>query len=685
MRYPVGVRLSRVVVLASLVSSCAPSEADLFVDLRTDFVPGVEFLSVRTTVDGDAAVTSESVLGEDFVGGSRVAELGVVETGTRTLLVELLDGSGAVVAERTVRYAHAASSVATVLITRDCAGVVCDTASAPSCYGGECATASCLDGTQPECAEIRSECSADADCPARVSCARGVCSGGVCLEVMAPGECAAGEYCAVESGCAAIFTPGMLTAQPHRTGLEGDIRVTFALPPELGGAMRLDVRRVPGDVAPADCAEGELVETVTDLSGAEIEIIDRIPDRWNRTHSYRACFFDGAGGAIPTPDMVQLGVRYYNPGPGCHQPPCELVNTTVAAGGPPVLGPAVLTATGTSGGDALLSDVNGDDVLDVVIATNAVNTVHLGNGDGTFGPALRLSTRAATTMAAVTGDFDNDGNKDLVFANRGVPSYIQLGVGDGTFDGGTDIYPESLAEIFDVEAADLNGDTFLDLVFASFGAVDQIYLGDGTGRFARLGELQPFANNSCVNCLQIRDVTGDLVPDIVLAYNTDVSGTTTRLDIFVGAGDATFAAPIPVGFGSLTPISVRLADLDNDGLLDVVVGRSLGGGIFVGLGDGAGSFTSLTSLATTTISRSYGLAANDFDGDGNVDIIFSEDDQGIVAFLRGGGDGTFDAQVELDAGPYTTSNIDAGDIDGDGTIDILVGVATGSSLVFLGR
>ncbi|MBT8491746.1 MAG: VCBS repeat-containing protein, partial [Deltaproteobacteria bacterium] len=244
------------------------------------------------------------------------------------------------------------------------------------------------------------------------------------------------------------------------------------------------------------------------------------------------------------------------------------------------------------------------------------------------------------------------------------------------------IYPEAFTAVFDVEAADLNADGFLDLVITSFADFDRIYLGDGDGTFTFLALLKDEMNNSCVNCLQIQDVDGDQVPDIILGYN---SGD-TRLDIFKGRGDGTFETPAPVDYGSNTPIAVKLNDVDNDGDLDILVGQSQGGNLYLTRGNGTTSFPPMVQLSTTTNSRCYGIGFNDFDGDGNVDIVFSQDNNGVVGFLAGNGDGSFAPQVALDGGTtYTTTSIDVGDVNGDGILDFVMGVADGPSLLFIGQ
>jgi hypothetical protein len=470
----------------------------------------------------------------------------------------------------------------------------------------------------------------------------------------------------------------MLTAVPKVDGLEGEILISWQMLAETG-ADRLELRRTAGDSAPVDCADGELALSITDLG--KLSEVDRIPDRWNRTHSYRACLYSGSGPALTDDSMVAESARYYNPEPNCSQPPCSNINSTVPTTGTFTQGSQTLAPTGASAGDILLSDINGDDNLDVVIATNGQNVVHQGLGDGTFAAASTLSARTENTVAIVSADFNNDGLKDIVFSNRTAPTQIHLNSGAGTFDTGTPISADVFPEIHDIAAADINGDTFLDLFIARFAEQDAIFLGDGNGGFSFLRFHKADLDNSCVNCLLFQDMNKDNIPDLVIGYNTG----TDRVEVAIGVGDGTFKAPFSIPYGSLTPIAIKIADLNNDGNLDLVVGRSLGGAVYVSLGDGAGAFSDLVQLTTNTNSRVYGLGVTDFDGDGSVDIAFSQDNNGEVAFLGGNGDGSFAAQQQVAPGTFTTTSMGIGDINNDGKVDFVMGVDSGSSEYFLGN
>lgn len=176
-----------------LLASCGePSSGRLLVDLKTDLVAQVEFSRVRTILDG--VETLEHPVDDDgYFDGVRIARFEDVAPGEHSFSVELLEGN-AVVASRPATIRLDGDLAATVIITRDCVGVVCPMSSA--CVGGECAPAECTVET-PETCPV--ECTVDTDCSPAASCAEPTCVSGLC--VLRGGSCGMGQYCDPDRGC----------------------------------------------------------------------------------------------------------------------------------------------------------------------------------------------------------------------------------------------------------------------------------------------------------------------------------------------------------------------------------------------------------------------------------------------------------------------------------------------------
>lgn len=130
---------------------------------------------------------------------------------------------------------------------------------------------------------------------------------------------------------------------------------------------------------------------------------------------------------------------------------------------------------------ATFADFNGDGYLDAVVGCNWSSAGGSGilfvpgNGDGTFpgsfDPALVWYGMNIGNAPAslVRGDFDGDGNLDIVTANWNSSNISVLyGNGDGTFlqageEPSTGSYPS------DIVAGDFNGDGLLDVSVVNFG------------------------------------------------------------------------------------------------------------------------------------------------------------------------------------------------------------------------
>lgn len=147
---------------------------------------------------------------------------------------------------------------------------------------------------------------------------------------------------------------------------------------------------------------------------------------------------------------------------------------------------------------------------------------------------------------------------------------------------------------------------------------------------------------------------------------------------FVSMNATSFPAPMETS-------SIASADLDKDGVLDMVIGLYGTGmeAIEVLLGNGDGTFRKGATYQLPYSGFNYLLA--DVNGDGNLDllaldIVDNNNHQGLGVFL-GNGDGTFLQPVVYGDGQCCQMVL--GDFNHDGAIDI--GIANGSACIFLGN
>ena len=228
-------RVLACIALGLLGCSSAASEPVLHVDVKTDYVPGDDFDGIRVEIgSGDLAPRVEQFvdLRADYVRGRRVASASVSE-GTIEVVVSMVD-DGNVLASRVASVEVGRGvTVATVVITRNCRGVMCPAPGGDSllrsCYGGRCADPRCTMETPEFCPVL---CLSDNEC-AGSGCFEGSCEAGVCFSVARDGACSSGERCRSDGLCV-----------PEGDAGAPDSSVPDASVPDVPGACPCSARQV---------------------------------------------------------------------------------------------------------------------------------------------------------------------------------------------------------------------------------------------------------------------------------------------------------------------------------------------------------------------------------------------------------------------------------------------------------
>jgi uncharacterized protein (UPF0548 family) len=294
--------------------------------------------------------------------------------------------------------------------------------------------------------------------------------------------------------------------------------------------------------------------------------------------------------------------------------------------------PAVNYSVGTNPVSVAVSDVNGDDKPDLIVAASGSNpnffdssvSVLLGNGDGTFQPAVNYSTGPHTTSLAV-GDFNGDGKPDLAVANYGshARNYtdasvsVLLGNGDGTFQRAVNYSGGSLP--LSVAVGDFNGDGKPDLAVGNYGWLKSDYgisvlLGNGDGTFqAAVGF--PFDPTGATiyepDSIAVGDFNGDGKLDLAVADGSH-SNPAPGVLVLLGNGDGTFqtAVNFDAGPGST---SVALGDFNGDGAPDLAVANGPSASVVVLLNTCVSASPSLAvSLSNATLTVSWPFPSTGF-------------------------------------------------------------------------
>lgn len=263
-------------------------------------------------------------------------------------------------------------------------------------------------------------------------------------------------------------------------------------------------------------------------------------------------------------------------------------------------------------------------------------------------------------------DWNGDGWNDLAVVLRFFERVTLFNNTNGVFTAGPKINVGRLPR--EIEAADFTGDGHPDLAVvnrysldvsiipgfpaaSTFAALDQVYAVDGT-----------------VSGLNVRDYNHDGRDDVGQLHIASAEMSVRLADPKGLLGEPKY---YPVGF---RPSAQTVTDVNNDSIPDVVV-VDLQGSISVRLGLGDGSFgpEQVFTLPPNLRGGLFALVAADFDNDGKVDLAAGFVDCRLV-LLKGNGDGTFLLSGDHDHPlyfAYEARSMAAADFDGDGDIDLV--------------
>jgi hypothetical protein len=326
--------------------------------------------------------------------------------------------------------------------------------------------------------------------------------------------------------------------------------------------------------------------------------------------------------------------------------------------------PAVYPVPGADDG-IYAADLDGDGHPDVLVGgANQIGVLY-NKGDGTLLPYQSVYTWSGGINVQGAADLTGNGRLDiiatagggwvLIFMNQGKRQFadpIALNVPDATF----------------VVVADFNRDGKPDLAVESsppdvYGGSMQIWLNKGNGKFV---EASSFSLGAIPGAIWAGNLKGDSNPDLLVSQITDIVGQ-SGVSTFYGDGKGNFSAGPGFGTCSFNTGGCLIADLNGDGIPDIVQANWQDGSVSIMYGNGDGTFQNPGTFAVGGVGA--GCRVADVDGDGQPDLLVAAGDTAFSVLVNH--HGLFPTYLHVETGGHGTRSLDVADFNGDGKPDVV--------------
>ncbi len=271
-----------------------------------------------------------------------------------------------------------------------------------------------------------------------------------------------------------------------------------------------------------------------------------------------------------------------------------------------------------------------------------------------------IDTTMDQTHFAATGDFDRDGDTDVVatdYVDDTVVWYENNGVGGFT----KHIIDANLDGAYPVFVADLNLDGAVDVLSTGYLA-DMVvwYENNGSGGFSRR---IIDASADGVHSLYTTDLDGDGDTDLVGALQDG-----NAITWYENNGSTVFIEHPPIDLTAPGAKSVFAADLDGDNDIDIAAASFDDDTVAWYENDGSQYF--IKRSIDTAADGAYSVLGADLDSDSDTDLLAASKNDDTIAWYENNGLGGFTWRA-IDIYADAARAVFASDVDGDGDIDVL--------------
>ncbi len=339
-----------------------------------------------------------------------------------------------------------------------------------------------------------------------------------------------------------------------------------------------------------------------------------------------------------------------------------------------------LEETSETSANVSMGDINDDGHLDIVLVKGRhwplLDQLLFGDGTGNFQAAKPLAAIPDKSYSGELADIDADGDLDMVVSNDSPdPNLVYINNGDGEFIvGSTFGDPEWPTRHIDV--ADINGDGLPDIIVANRtgrrNGFNHVCYNQGQGVFT--DSCTSFARGSTTT-ITTADFNRDGRIDLIVPHRDGGQSY-----IYLNGLNNTFDERIPFGPSDSAIRKAVAADINNDGNLDIVaIDEQKGSSIILGERDG--TYGASMPLGKTTVTP-YALTIADLNEDGRTDVIIGYIEAKPVAYFNLG-NGNFSA-IEFGDDQGDAYGFAVGDTNEDGIIDIAMARSGAQNVLYFG-